>query len=94
MLSINQACHRVQSSEADPLGRWASTWYTGRQQKGLRVLTAYSPVRNNRESGSTYNQQAVMLLARGDTRDPLDAFDADLCSELHTWHSSGDHLAL
>jgi hypothetical protein len=94
MLSIDQACHRVQSSEADPLGRWASTRYTGRQQKGLRVNTAYRPVRNNWESGSTYNQQAVMLLACGDTRDPLDAFDADLRSELHTWHSSGDHLVL
>jgi hypothetical protein len=94
MLSIDQACHHVQSSDADSLGRWASTWYTAGQQKGLRIITAYRPVRNNRESGSTYNQQAVMLLSRGDTRDPLDVFDADIRSELHKWYSSSNHLVL
>jgi hypothetical protein len=94
LLSIDQACHRVQSPEADPLGRWASTRYAGHQQKGLRVITAYSLVCNNPESSSTYNQQAVMLLSCGDTRNPLDAFDADLRSEFHTWHSLGDHLVL
>ena len=100
VFSINSAAHRLhteQPKDNDPLelGRWTSTRLIGKRGKGIRVVSAYRPNKNN-DTGdlSVYNQHLAKLAELNDDRDPLQAFLDDLHEAITRWNDKGDVIIL
>lgn len=60
----------------------------------MRFVSAYRPVRNRQDSGSTWNQHSRYLRSTHRLDDPIECFDKDLCEQLEQWLALGDHLIL
>ena len=87
---------RMTESGADPtgLGRWAWFQMTGKNGFSTILAAAYRPTNNRRDNGSVWNQHRRYFLAHGDDREPIAAFDQDLCEVLSTWLQTGANIIL
>jgi len=94
ILSLHDTVHRTPQSGTDPsgLGRWTWTRIQGREGFWLRVVSAYRPVHNTTELGSTYQQHLRFLRSRNKRKDPRDQFLIDLKQQLQQWLLLGDNI--
>ena len=62
----------VRDKTSDPLGRWSSITLAGRNQRRIRITTAYNVCSNSKPGISTaYFQQYVLLLQTDPEPNPL-----------------------
>jgi hypothetical protein len=82
----NEALRHVDRG-ADPsgLGRWVWQQYMGKDQRVLRVITAYCPIKTTTAGLYTvYRQHWAHFESQGQERDPRDAILADLRLQIQT----------
>jgi hypothetical protein len=95
IFSINQAADRVMGAGKDAeLGCWSWTRYRGKQGIAVRIYTVYTPTKNKKDLGSTYNQHLDYFHEQGLERDPRKAIIDDLCKEIETAMKEGDQIAV
>ena len=82
----------VRDKTSDPLGRWSSITLAGRNQRRIRMTTAYNVCSNSKPGISTANfKQYVILLQTDPEPNPRKQFLLDLDKELAT-SGSTDHM--
>jgi hypothetical protein len=95
IFSINQAADRVMGAGKDAeLGRWSWTRYRGKQGIAVRIYTVYTPTKNKKDLGSTYNQHLDYFHEHGLEHDPPKAIIDDLCKEIEAAMKEGDQIAV
>jgi endonuclease/exonuclease/phosphatase family metal-dependent hydrolase len=85
---------RVSKAGKDVLGRWA--WHTlrGKNNRQLRVISAYRPVRNESNAGSVWNQQQFYADLMNIKLNPHESWIADVSSEIRCWMAAGDSIIM
>jgi hypothetical protein len=95
-IAIGEITSRVIKHGGDDsgLGRW--TWHVlqGQQNRVLRVVTAYRPVRNMSNAGSVWNQHQYHSALHQLDGNPHDRWIRDLIAELSTWIQQGESTIL
>ena len=83
-----------QKMGSDPtnLGRWTWAKIQGRNGHFLRVVSAYQPVKNTSETGSSYQQQLRYFREQGVYECPRTLFVRDLKHQIQEWLQEGDHI--
>ena len=83
-----------QKMGSDPtnLGRWTWAKIQGRNGHFLRVVSAYQPVKNTSETGSSYQQQLRYFREQGVHECPRTLFVRDLKHQIQEWLQEGDHI--
>ncbi len=91
IVTTSEATARVKAKGRDltNMGRWTWVLLQGKEGHNTICVSAYRPVVNVARLGSVYQQQLRWLLEQNDKRDPLTAFDEDLCAQLHQWMEKG-----
>ena len=89
---------RVCGSGSDPsgLGRWVWVRLRGHHGSLLRIVSAYRPVLNPRDAGSTWNQHSRVFESSDPPRlgDPRQLFLDDLQVMLQSAYDSGEQILL
>ena len=96
-LSIGHITGRITSTYQDPLGRWVSQTFRGRDGVQLTVISAYQVVESGSQTGKTTaaSQQTSQLTQMNVTDcNPRRAFKHDLRSYLRECSARGDELLL
>ena len=95
-MATNEALPRVCAKGHDPerLGRWTWLRLQGKNNIYTRIVSAYQPVKNTSEIGSTYQQQLRYFRNQEIYTDPLTLFDRDLLTEITLWMSEGDNIVI
>ena len=78
----------------DNLGRWTWARIQGRHGTFLRIISAYRPVINTSDVGSTYQQHLQYFRSKGIQECPRKLFDKHLKHLLEEWVTMGDHIIL
>ena len=95
IVALNSAVGRVVGSGADSsgLGRWCWLRLRGKANTHVRIICAYRPVKNMRDSNSVYNQQKWYYKSINlfDTC-PQIQFTIDLESEISRFQADGDKI--
>ena len=96
LLSRDTMSYRVASTGQDPwgLGRWTWTWFRGRGNIHLRVVSCYRPVANAYGVLSVYNQQQRHFLRQGLSECPRHLFLTHLAQAIHEWQTLNDLLII
>ena len=81
-------------TDSDHLGRWTWARIQGREGTFLRIISAYRPVVNNQNEGSSYQQQKRYFRSKQKFEDPLVLFDLHLKHLLQEWLHEGDQIIL
>jgi hypothetical protein len=78
--ALNNSVHRVVSMDSDSsgMGRWSSVRLRGKNQRCVRIVTAYRCVKNFHGPLSAWNQQRFILDSCNREEDPIEAFDNDI----------------
>jgi len=76
------------------MGRWVWCRYRGKKNKIIRIITVYSPTRNEGKGCSVYSQQRRIMLEDNDDRCPIKAFWEDLYKSLEDWNNQGDYIII
>ena len=96
-IARGNAALRHNSTMDDPsgLGRWVSQQFLGKEERSLRVVTAYRPNwTTTAKIYSVYRQHWAAFRAKGLIREPREAFLTDLAQQLNEWRKAGEHLIL
>jgi hypothetical protein len=93
---IDDATCRLANHGADPkgLGRWVWHSMRGKNQRIVRIISAYRPVCNEVNIGSTWNQQQFHADIHNIAGNPHDRWIADLESSIVEWINAGDSIIL
>ena len=86
--------HGKMGNDPTNLGHWTWAKTQGRHNHFLRVVAAYQPVVNNKETGSAYQQQQRYFRSVKEMRCPRQMFVQDLKHQLQEWLEEGDHIIL
>jgi hypothetical protein len=91
---INMLTSRVVNSGGDAQGRW--TWHVlkGKDQRKVRCVSAYRPVRNEVNAGSAWNQQQIYGDDHGLNGNPHTRWLEDLTLLVQQWMSQGESVIL
>jgi hypothetical protein len=96
-ISRGNAALRQVDRDEDPsgLGRWVWQKYMGKDQRVLRVITAYRPIKTAAASLYTvYRQHWAHYKSLGTERDPRAAILDDLTTAIQEWRKDGEHIVL
>ena len=93
--SVNKAKTKVVEHARDfrKLGRWAWTRYRGKNNKTLRVVSAYRPG-SNAGAHTVYSQQRSYFDILGNDRQPKDIMLEELRVEIVKWQDEGDLIVV
>ena len=96
LLSINEACHRLQDQGRDKtLGRWAWTRYRGKAGVSVKVYSAYRPVKSTQTISTVYQQQIYHYQNEGKVDIcPRKQMIDDLCQEVTQAITAGDQVVV
>jgi hypothetical protein len=81
-----------QGGDKSGQGRWTWQTYKGKNNRLVRVITAYRPVKNLVSAGSVWNQQQYYADKHSKTGNPHQRWLEDLCSEIVEWIQQGESL--
>jgi exonuclease III len=73
-------------------GRWSWQKFSGKEQRALRVVTVYRPVRNTQNPGSAWHQQQYYADNHECQGNPHDRWIGDLQSKIQEWIQQGDSM--
>jgi hypothetical protein len=95
-LAINNCVHCVASRDFDAsgMGQWSSVKLRGKNQRCIRLVTAYRCVKNFHGPLSAWNQQRFILDSCNREEDPIEAFDNDIIFCIKQWIETGDQIIL
>jgi hypothetical protein len=94
IFTLNDTIHQVTEKTQDRLGRWTSTKIQGKQNRSLRLISAYRCVQNFYGPLSVWNQQRYLLDVSGIQDDPLDLFDQQLGLFIEQCLETGEQVIL
>jgi exonuclease III len=91
---IGHTTTRVASAGRDELGRWA--WHTlrGKNNRTIRIISAYRPVKNEVIAGSVWNQQQYHADLINSKLNPHECWIKELSKEIRKWSTDGDSIIL
>jgi hypothetical protein len=89
---IGTTTSRVSSVGGDALGRW--TWHSlkGKNNRTIRILSAYRPVRNESNAGSVWNQQQYHADSMNSVLNPHESWISDVSTAIQKWLAEGDSI--
>jgi hypothetical protein len=97
-ISRGNAALKYQQSGHDPrgLGRWTWQKYRGKDNKTMRIITAYRPnYKSTIRPYSVYSQHRTYFNRIGKkSLEPRKVMLDDLTSEIRKWKKEGDHIIL
>ncbi len=86
--------HGKMGSDPENLGRWTWARIQRRENQWLRLVSAYRPVHNTSDIGSSYQQQLRHFRTKGDKRCPIKIFDEQFLHQLQEWMSQGERIVV
>ncbi len=93
LLSLGSVVHHITGTGSDPsgLGRWTWSLYRGKNQRLLKVYTAYRP---NPPSGpfSVYAQHQLFFTSQNNDRCPRKVFLEDISADIQQSSEEGAHI--
>jgi exonuclease III/sulfur relay (sulfurtransferase) DsrC/TusE family protein len=95
-LGIGDITCRIKEHGGDESGQGRWTWqrFSGKEQRTLRIVTAYRPVKNTVNAGSVWHQQQYYADCYDLHGSPHDRWIQDLKTAVQGWLEQGDTMIL
>jgi hypothetical protein len=91
---IGDTSTRVFAKGGDDIGRWTWQSLRGKNNKVVRFISAYRPVKNEGNAGSTWNQQQYYADIKNSKLNPHEQWIFDLRILIEQWLMEGDSIVL